>query len=179
MTPPRRYPFGLDADRLIDLIAACWRAHDGQWFLKVAAARSLGEATELNARALASLGRIELREFKRVAGIETLDEIEQVADWYRFNTYAFGGPEIPRRIVTVIDQDTLEVEHEQCLGVAMAEQSGYDHLRPGEYPPCRGWLERQRAWGEAFSPRYRFCVEREPRESAPCRYVVRRERRAT
>jgi len=179
LTGGRRYPFGLDADRFIDLIAACWRAHDGQWFLKVAAARSLEEATALNARALASLGRLELREFKRTVGVESLDTIEEVADWYRLNVYAFGGPEIPRRLVRVIDQNTLEVQHEQCLGVATAERSGYSHLRPGEYPPCRGWLERQRAWGEAFSSRYRFSVEREPRETAACRYVIRRERRAT
>ena len=39
------------------------------------------------------------------------------------------------------------------------------------------WYRRQRAWGEAFSDRYRFTVDREPGDERPCRYVVRRQPR--
>ncbi|HEV8306177.1 MAG TPA: DUF6125 family protein [Methylomirabilota bacterium] len=174
MTEPRGYPFGLDADRLIDLVSTCWRSHDGQWFLKVAARVGLEEAMRLNERAIASLARIELREFKRVTGTESLDTIDEVADWYRLSWYIFGGLERPQRRLSVVDADTLVVENAQCFGEPIAERSGYGHLRPGEYPPCLGWLERQRAWGDALSRRYRFTVDREPGEGRPCRYVVRR-----
>lgn len=170
----RRYPFGLSADALIDLISICWRAHDGQWFLKVAGAHGLEEAMRFNELALASLARIELREFKRAIAIDSLDTMEQVADWYRLVPHMFGGPQLPVRTITVADEDTLVVEHECCLAEGIAERSGYSHLSPGDYPPCRGWLERQRAWCEAFSSRYRFAVEREPGDGRPCRYVVRR-----
>ena len=45
------------------------------------------------------------------------------------------------------------------------------------HSPCLGWLERQRAWGEAFSDRDRFTVDREPADGRPCRYAVRRQPR--
>ncbi len=73
-----------------------------------------------------------------------------------------------------LDADTLVIENERCYGEAVAERSGYGHLCAGEYPPCRGWLSRQRAWGGAFSERYWFRVDREPTENRPCRYVIRR-----
>lgn len=174
MGEPRRFPFGLDADTLVDLIATCWRSHDGQWFLKVAARVGLEEAMRLNERAIASLARIELREFKRVAGIDSLDTIEQVAEWYRLCLYMFGGLGGPERTIAVLDPETLVVKNAQCFGDPIAERSGYGHLSAGAYPPCLGWLERQRAWGETLSTRYRFTVEREPRDGSPCRYVVRR-----
>jgi hypothetical protein len=172
--PPRRYPFGLDADSLVDLISGCWRAHDGQWFLKAVARVGLEEAMRLNERAIASLARIELREFKRAAGLDALDTIDQVADWYRLSWYVFGGLERPARQLTVVDADTLVVENARCFGEGVAARSGYGHLAPGAYPPCLGWLDRQQAWGEAWSARYRFTVTREPEPGHPCRYVVRR-----
>jgi hypothetical protein len=173
----RRYPFDLDADVLVDLIAGCWRAHDGQWFLKAAARFGLEDAMRLNEQAMASLARIELREFKRVSGVAALDSLEQVAEWYRLIRHFFGGPGHPERTLTVVDPDTLVVEQATCFGEAIAERSGYGHLRPGEYPPCLGWLERQRAWGEAYSDRYRCTVERAPLAGRPCRCLVRREPR--
>jgi hypothetical protein len=172
--PPRRYPFGLDADTLVDLVSTLWRAHDGQWFLKAAARAGLDGAMALNERAIASLARIEIREFKRVAGVDSLDSVAAVADWYRLSTYVFGGITRPERVLTVADEDTLVVEQAECFGAPIAERSGYAHLAPGDYPPCRGWIERQRAWGEALSARYRYTVTREPRAGSPCRYVVRR-----
>lgn len=170
----RKYPFGLDADALVDLISTCWRSHDGQWFLKAAARVGFEEAVRLNERAIASLARIELREFRRRSGVDVLDTIEQVADWYRLSLYVFGGLGLPGRTVTVVDSETLVVENASCFGEPIAERSGYAHLRPGAYPPCLGWIERQRAWGEALSDRYRFTVEREPADGRPCRYVIRR-----
>ncbi|MGH7318488.1 MAG: DUF6125 family protein [Candidatus Rokuibacteriota bacterium] len=172
--PRRDYPFGIDADSLVDLISTCWRSHDGQWFLKLAARRGMDEAMRVNEQAIASLGRIELREFKRAAGIASLDTIEQVAEWYQLARYVFGGIGHPGRRVTVVNEHTLIVENEHCFGETIAERSGYGHLRPGEYPPCLGWIERQRAWGDALSDRYRFTVAREPLDGQPCRYVVRR-----
>jgi len=171
---PRRYPFGLDADTLVDLISTCWRSHDGQWFLKVAAQVGLEAAMRFNERAIASLARIELRELKRATGIASLDTMAEVADWYRLSGYVFGGLTRPGRTLTVVDADTLVLEHAECFGAHIADRSGYGHLAPGEYPPCLGWLERQRAWGEALSARYRFSVTREPVDGRPCRYVVRR-----
>lgn len=174
MSPPRRYPFGLDADALVELISTCWRSHDGQWFLKVAAEVGFDPAMRLNERAIASLGRIELRELKRVTGIASLDTMEDVAEWYRLSSYVFGGFGRPERALTVLDADTLVIEIGQCFGEPIAARSGYAHLAPGEFPPCLGWLERQRAWGDALSARYRFTVDREPADGRPCRYVVRR-----
>jgi hypothetical protein len=174
---PRAYPFGLAADALVDLISTCWRSHDGQWVLKTAAVVGFEEAMRLNERAIASLGRIELREFKRASGLAALESIETVAEWYRLVRHLFGAVGHPERTVTVRDADTLVVENDRCFGEAIAERSGYGHLAPGEYPPCRGWLERQRAWGEVFSDRYRFTVEREPAAGRPCRYVIRRRPR--
>ena len=174
MPEPRPVPFGLDADTLVDLISTCWRAHDGQWFLKVAAERGLEEAMRYNERAIASLARIELREIKRATGVRSLDTMSQVADWYRLCMIMFGGLGRPAHRLTLEDEDTLSVEYEHCFGEPIAERSGYGHLVPGEYPPCRGWLERQRAWGEMLSERYRFTATREPRDGRPCRYVVRR-----
>ena len=178
LTQPRSYPFGLDADTVIDLMATCWRAHDGQWFLKAVAEVGLEAAMGLNERAIASLGRIELRELKRATGLASLDTMEQVADWYRLVRYLFGGWGHPERTVTVVDENTLVVEQARCFGELIAEQSGYGHLPVGEYPPCLGWIERQRAWGEAASHRHRFTVAREPLDERPCRYVVRRHPRA-
>lgn len=174
MAEPRRYPFGLEADVLVDLISTCWRSHDGQWFLKVAERVGLEAAMRLNERAIASLGRIELREFKRATGIPSLDTMAQVADWYRLTSHIFGGLTRPGRTLTVVDADTLLLEYTECLGDVIAGRSGYGHLAAGEYPPCLGWIERQRAWGEALSTRYRFVVTREPVDGRPCRYVVRR-----
>lgn len=169
-----RLPFGLQAEALLDVISTCWRSHDGQWFLKVAAERGLEEAMRQNERAIASIARIELREVRRVAEIGSLDTPAEVAEWYRLALLMFGGQRRPRIRFTVQDDDTLVVESEQCFGEPIAEQSGYGHLGPGDYPPCRGWLERQRAWGEGLSDRYRFTVTREPQAGQPCRYVVRR-----
>ncbi len=177
MAEPRRYPFGLDADTLVDLISGCWRSHDGQWFLKVAARVGLDDAMRLNERAITSLARIELREFRRAAGLDSLDSIADVAEWYRLSWYVFGGLEQSDRTLTVVDDDTLVVENAQCFGDGIAERSGYGHLAPGSYPPCLGWIERQRAWGEALSARYRFTVDRESLPDRPCRYVVRRSPR--
>jgi hypothetical protein len=174
VSEPRRYPFGLDADRLVDLISTCWRSHDGQWFLKAMAQVGLGDAMRLNEQAIASLARIELREFKRLTGVESLDTMEQVADWYRLSWYVFSGIHRPDRTLAVADADTLVMESVECFGAPIAERSGYGHLSPGAYPPCLGWLQRQRAWGEALSTRYRFTVVREPLPGRPCRYVVRR-----
>lgn len=174
MGEPRAYPFGLDADTLVDLISHCWRAHDGQWFLKATAGVGLEEAMRLNERAIASLARIELRAFKRLTAIESLDTMAEVAEWYRLAGFIFGGLNRPDRTLTIPDADTLVIEHAECFGAPIAERSGYGHLTPGQYPPCLGWLERQRAWGEALSARYRFTVEREPRGDRPCRYVIRR-----
>lgn len=179
MVTPRRYPFQLAADTLLDLVSACWRGHDGQWFLKTAARLGLEDAMRLNEQAIASLARIELRELKRATGVESLDTIEQVAEWYRLVRYLFGGWGQPERTVTVVDADTLVIQQERCFGEAIAAQSGYAHLEPGAYPPCLGWLERQRAWGEALSERYRFTVAREPVDGHPCRYVVRRHPRTS
>jgi len=178
MAEPRRYPFEVDADALVDLISTCWRSHDGQWFLKAVAQVGLVDAMRLNEQAIASLGRIELRELKRLTGRDSLDTIEHVADWYRLSWYIFGGIGRPDRAVTVVDADTLVVANSQCFGVPIAERSGYGHLAPGEYPPCLGWIERQRAWGEALSGRYRFTVTREPLPDQVCRYVIRRSPRA-
>jgi hypothetical protein len=175
---PRAYPFGVDADTLVDLISTCWRAHDGQWFLKAAARVGLDEAMRLNEQAIASLARIEVREFKRAAAIESLDTVAAVADWYRLSGYIFGGLTRPARALTVADEDTLVVEQAECFGAPIAERSGYGHLAPGDYPPCRGWIERQRAWGEALSVRFRYTVMREPLDGRPCRYLVRRAPRA-
>ena len=177
MPDPRRYPFGLDADALVDLISGCWRSHDGQRFLKARARVGLEEAMRLNELALASLARIELREFMKVTGRKSLDTIAEVADWYQLSWYIFGGIERPARTLTVVDDETLVLENARCFGEGIAERSGYGHLVPGQYPPCLGWLERQRAWGEALSPRYRFTVAREPLPDRPCRYVVRRSPR--
>ena len=174
MGEPRAYPFGLDADTLVDLISHCWRAHDGQWFLKVTAGVGLEEAMRLNERAIASLARIELRELKRVSGIDSLDTMAEVAEWYRLAGFIFGGLNRPDRTLTIPDADTLVIEHAECFGAPIAERSGYGHLAPGQYPPCLGWLERQRAWGEAASAGYRFTVDREPTDARPCRYVIRR-----
>ncbi len=174
----RRYPFGIDADSLVDLISTCWRSHDGQWFLKAAQQVGLEGAMRPNERAIASLARIELREFMRLAGLDSLDTIEQVADWYRLSWYIFGGIGRPDRTLRVADADTLVLENAQCFGAPIAERSGYGHLAPGAYPSCLGWLERQQAWGEAWSRRYRFAVAREPLDDRPCRYVVRRSPRA-
>jgi hypothetical protein len=170
----RRYPFGLDADALVDLISTCWRSHDGQWFLKAVARVGLADAMQLNEQAIASLARIELREFKRATGIASLDSLAEVADWYRLSGYVFGGLSRPERTLHLVDADTLVIEHAECFGEAIAERSGYGHLAPGDYPPCRGWLVRQQAWGDALSARYRYTVTREPRDGRPCRYVVRR-----
>ena len=178
MGEPRAYPFGLDADTLVELISHCWRAHDGQWFLKAVAQVGLQPAMRLNEQAIGSLARIELREFKRVSGIESLGTIAEVAEWYRLSAFIFGGLTRPDRTVTIPDADTLVIEHAECFGTPIAERSGYGHLAPGEYPPCLGWLERQRAWGEALSSRYRFTVDREPRDGRACRYVIRRVPRA-
>ena len=177
MTPPPRYPFGLEAGALVDMIATCWRGHDGQWFLKAAAECGLEVAMRLNERAIASLGRLELRELRRVAGVSSLDTVEELAEWYRLVRHLFGGWGQPERTLAVVDADTLVVEQERCFGELIAERSGYGHLRAGEYPPCLGWLERQRAWGEAASAGYRFTVDREPTDARPCRYVVRRHPR--
>lgn len=174
MPEPRGIPFGLDTDTLVDIISTCWRAHDGQWFLKAAAKVGLEEATLLNERAIASLARIELREIKRATGIRSFDALAQVADWYRLAALMFGGLGRPNQRLVVQDDDTLVIENAECFGEPMAERSGYGHLAPGEYPPCRGWLERQRAWGEVLSDRYRFTATREPRDGQPCRYVLRR-----
>ncbi len=174
MAEPRRYPFGLPADAVVDLVSSCWRRHDGQWFLKAVARAGLETAMELNERAIASLARIELREFKRVARLHSLDTMEQVAEWYRLAWYLFGALDRPAQHLSLLDPDTLLVENAECLAHAYAERSGYGHLAPGDYPPCRGWLERQRAWGEVLSSRYRFVVEREPADGQPCRYRVRR-----
>jgi uncharacterized protein DUF6125 len=174
---PPEYPFGLDADRLVELISNCWRSHDGQWFLKVAARFGLEAAMRMNEAAIASLARIELREFRQATGVRSLDTVEAVADWYRLSGHLFGGLTRPDRTLTVVDADTLVVEHAHCFGERIAEQSGYGHLAPGEYPPCRGWLTRQQAWGEALSSRYRFTVTREPAAGRPCRYVLRRRPR--
>lgn len=174
---PRRYPFGIAADTLVDLISTCWRSHDGQWFLKVAAKLGLEDAMRLNERAIASLARIELRELRQATGLRSLDTVPEVAEWYRLARYVFGGLGSFGQTVTVVDEDTLVVENERCFGEPIAERSGYGHLPPGEYPPCLGWLERQRAWGEAFSDRCRFTVDREPADGQPCRYVVRRHPR--
>jgi len=178
MSERRRYPFGLEADMLVDLISGCWRRHDGQWFLKTRARVGLEEAMRLNEQALASLARIELREFKKVAGLEAFDTIAEVAEWYRLAWYLFGGIDRTERTLTVVDDESLVLENARCFGEGIAERSGYGHLAPGQYPPCLGWMERQRAWGEALSPRYRFTVEREPLPDRPCRYVVRRSPRA-
>jgi hypothetical protein len=174
VTEPRRYPFGIDADRLVDLISTCWRSHDGQWFLKATARVGLADAMRLNEQAIASLARIELREFRRLTGVESLDTMEQVSEWYRLSWYVFGGIGRAERTLAVEDADTLVLEHTECFGTPIAERSGYGHLAPGAYPPCLGWIERQRAWGEALSTRYRFTVAREPLSGRPCRYVVRR-----
>ena len=179
MTEPGRYPFGLDADTLLEVAGRCWLAHDGQWFLKVADRDGLEPAMRLNERAMASIARIELRELKRVAGTASFDSVGEVADFYRLLRYVFGGRRLPPCRTTVVDADTLVVVNQECLGAAIAERSGYGHLRTGEYPPCLGWMERQRAWGEAFSDRYRFTVEREPTAQEPCRYVVRRQKRGS
>lgn len=173
----RRYPFGLDAGALLQMAAGCWRAHDGQWFLKAVEEVGLERAMRLNERALASLARIELRELRRLTGLDGLDTMEQVAEWYRLVPVLFGGWGSPERTLTVADPDTLVIEQSRCFGEAVAERSGYGHLAAGEFPPCLGWLERQRAWGEALSPAYRFTVDREPLDGRPCRYVVRRRPR--
>src|SRR5262249_58491008 len=102
MCGPRRCPCGRAAEALADLISGCWRSHDGQWFLKARARVGLEEAMRLNEQALASLARIELREFKKVTGRESLDTIEEVADWYRLSWYIFGGVERAERAVTVV-----------------------------------------------------------------------------
>ncbi|MGH7264034.1 MAG: DUF6125 family protein, partial [Candidatus Rokuibacteriota bacterium] len=151
-------PFGLDPDAVLRLTSTCWRAHDGQWFLKAAGRHGLDEAMALNEAAIASLARIELREVKRAAGLESLDTLEEVADWYRLCLEMFGGIGRPAQALTVLDADTMVVENARCFGEAIAGRSGYGHLRPGDNPPCRGWLQRQRAWGEALSARYRFTV---------------------
>ena len=177
MTEPARYPFGLDADTLLEVAGACWLAHDGQWFLKVAARDGLEPAMRLNERALASIARIELREIKRVTGIASLDSMDEVAEFYRLLRYLFGGRRLPPCRTAVVDADTLVVVNEDCLAAGIAERSGYGHLQRGEYPPCLGWIERQRAWGEALSDRYRFIVERAPTPAEPCRYLVRRQKR--
>ena len=173
----RGYPFGIDPDDLVDLVATCWRAHDGQWFLKTAADVGLERAMEWNERAIASVGRIEIRELRGLTGRESFDTVEEMADLYRLHRFMFGGARHIEQTRTVLDPDTLLVENAQCLGEGAADKSGYGHLSPGGYPPCGGWLARQRAWGGAVSASYRFTMERCPEDGRPCRYVVRRTRR--
>jgi len=142
----------LDAEERARLLLECWWAHDGQWFLKTAAAHGLEEAMRLNEAAIESIGRIEMRRLHaaldappvRTAG-DLLPLVLAAQDL--MGVPVEGGPDGP---------DGFWLRETECRVWAMTQAAGLEADTPG----CRGSMRRRQGWATAFFPVDRVRWER-------------------
>lgn len=158
-------PFRLtDAERA-KVLLECWWSHDGQWFLKTAAAHGLADAMERNEDAIEAMGRIEMRKLHLAMGSPAVTDAEGFLRMHQAAQQLIGWPASATRL----DGDGFVVEMDDCRVWQMTEAAGLTDVAPG----CRGALRRQGAWASVFFDPERFSWTREfgrPDGDASCGY---------
>jgi hypothetical protein len=164
MSTSERQPSLSDAQRA-ELLLACWWSHDGQWFLKTAAAHGLPDAMERNEDVIESVGRIEMRRLHAALGEPA---VQTAADLLPLVLEAQALIGIPAE--GVADRpDGFVVTVDECMVWRMTEAAELTDAAPG----CRGSLRRRRGWATVFFPEERVSWAREfgrPDGDARCGY---------
>jgi hypothetical protein len=158
-------PFELTAAEQARVLRDCWWAHDGQWFLKTAAAHGLADAMERNEDAIESMGRIEMRRLHVAMGSPTVIDVADFLHMHQAAQQLIGWFASGARL----DGDGFVVEIDDCRVWQMTESAGLTDVAPG----CRGALRRQGGWASVFFDPERFSWTREfgrPDGDARCGY---------
>jgi hypothetical protein len=141
-----------DADRAAILLE-CWWSHDGQWFLKTAAAHGLADAMERNEDTIESIGRIEMKKLHTAMGAPAVAGAADFLKMHQAAQQLIGWPASAARL----DGDGFIVEIDDCVVWQMTEAAGLTDVAPG----CRGALRRQKGWASVFFSAERFSWTRE------------------
>jgi hypothetical protein len=140
-----------DAERA-RLLLDCWWSHDGQWFLRAAAAHGLEAAMALNEDAIESTGRIEMRRLHAALGAP---QVRGAADLLPLVLEAQELVGIPAE-GEMDGDDAFLVRVEGCRVWDMTEAAGLEAAAPG----CRGSLRRRLGWATVFFPAQRVAWTR-------------------
>ena len=130
-----------DAQRA-ELLLACWWSHDGQWFLKTAAAHGLPDAMERNEDVIESVGRIEMRRLHAALGAPP---VETAADFLPLVLEAHALVGLPSE-GEADRPDGFLLTVDDCIVWRMTEAAELTDAAPG----CRGSLRRRRGWATVF-----------------------------
>ena len=132
-----------DAERA-RLLLDCWWSHDGQWFLKAAAAHGPEAAMALNEDAIESIGRIEMRRLHAALGAP---EVRGAADFLPLALEVHELVGIPAD-GQMDGPEAFLLHVEGCRVWDMTEAAGLQAFAPG----CRGSLRRRVGWATVFFP---------------------------
>lgn len=156
-----------------------WRAHDGQWFLKIKDRHGFNIANEINAEAASLLAKKEIALIKESfpkAGLgNALADIAKLA-----LQSAFHMDDGTRIEVSHISDDQANFSIYNCPIFSMAKAAGFEHLKAGKLPGCEGFRRRITTWIEILMPKNTPALERRPahqEEGKPCVYIVARKRK--
>jgi hypothetical protein len=151
------------------LVLECWWAHDGQWFLKTAAAHGLEEAMRLNEAAIESIGRIEMRRLHAALGAPPVRTAGDLLPLVLAAQDLMGIPAEGAADGT----DAFWLRETECRVWTMTVAAGLEAHAPG----CRGSMRRRHGWATVFFPPERVRWERTggPPEGdvEPCAYRFR------
>lgn len=148
---------------------------DGRWYLKVRDRRGAGEAQEIDEDVCRSLGRLHVRVWCELTGVDRIEDCRTLGRFVRdvFDSL-YGSWEDAFEVVRD-EPDVWELRHRRCTIFDMGAAAGYGTAVPGELPGCGGIRALYEGWVRAAGG---FTVEQLPAPGEPhgvaCRYVFRR-----
>jgi hypothetical protein len=138
------------------LLAACWTAHDANWFAVVAASLGIETANRLSQAAAHAQGRFEAQQVIRLFGLRPVVTLD---DWLAVQALLFGllAPGVVRHDVEYVDEATCRIHvtrcqvHERAAGTGTAPPHAC-----GVAARVAGWLQGLDV-GYALGPCYEGC----------------------
>lgn len=150
-------------------------ALDGRWYLKTRERFGAAVAQEVNDAVIASLGRVQLRAWRELTGVERFEDCRSLGRFVLDVLDVLYGSWRDAVEVVTDRPDEWAMRHTACTIFDMAVAAGYEETpRPGALPGCGGLRALTGAWVAAAGP---FTVEQLPALSpaggVACRYVFR------
>ena len=138
------------------LLAACWTAHDANWFAVVAASLDVETAKRLARAAAQAQGVFEAREALRLFG---LGPVTCLDDWLAVQELLFGllAPGVVQHHVEYIDDTSCRIHVTRCQVHERAGERGAATTHGcGVAAGVAGWLQGL-GLGYALAPEYESC----------------------